>query len=500
MILLPVINSGSRISGKISQPQDESRVENDSSCFLEIMKTGKIQPNSERTLPVPLDISSAKLDDNHIKVLFESHQQFTDEKITSLDEIHEVINLDSAMIQSDDESQAQNQTEEVINLDSAVVKSDDELQSNEISTHHSPFMDDNIHIPQMHNHQSNSLELNTITPPTPFSSPNFGSDKAEDNLADKAQYDPSELSHPTENQIAQTNDTASLEILSQNLWLLQQSKQPIEKNKSTDSDFWVSDEVDPNYILSNEVISNQSFSNVTNFTKDRSLIHPESIALEEKQAINDPVFWEKIDNISRHQSDETMTIQPENISEKMVESIATEIKDGHIEEISGISPFAKNIMLDLQESYHIRNSARIEKNIIELPEQIKIELTQAIEKGDSKITIALSPIELGKVDIEIKITDNLIESIDIHAGKIETLELLQADVKQIEKIIQEITKSDETSLSFNLRDDSQNRQSKHQQDHEIIPLEQATNFKQVSLNYINGHVNYSKTGGLDIII
>jgi hypothetical protein len=93
-------------------------------------------------------------------------------------------------------------------------------------------------------------------------------------------------------------------------------------------------------------------------------------------------------------------------------------------------------------------------------EQVKINVERAIKDGDSKITVQLKPATLGQVDINLQINDQGTAHILISVEKAETLELLQKDVKNLEKTLAEVgIKTDTSTLNFSLRDERNHQQN-----------------------------------------
>lgn len=96
-------------------------------------------------------------------------------------------------------------------------------------------------------------------------------------------------------------------------------------------------------------------------------------------------------------------------------------------------------------------------------EQISVVLKQHVAKdGDSRITINLHPSELGSVDVDITISGGLIKKIEFSASR-DTLAILTKDSGILEQALRAVTKGDDASLSFNLKDGdpNQNAQKKH---------------------------------------
>ncbi|MDF1791362.1 MAG: flagellar hook-length control protein FliK [Thalassobaculaceae bacterium] len=85
-------------------------------------------------------------------------------------------------------------------------------------------------------------------------------------------------------------------------------------------------------------------------------------------------------------------------------------------------------------------------------DQVAVKLSSTAKEGGGKVTIRLSPEELGKVDIKMEISkDGLVRAV-VSADRPETLELLQKDAKGLERALQNAgLQTDGESLEFDLR-------------------------------------------------
>jgi flagellar hook-length control protein FliK len=85
-------------------------------------------------------------------------------------------------------------------------------------------------------------------------------------------------------------------------------------------------------------------------------------------------------------------------------------------------------------------------------DQVAMKLSTTAKDGGGKVTLRLTPEELGKVDIKMEISkDGLVRAV-VAAERPETLELLQRDAKGLEKALQDAgLRTDGESLEFDLR-------------------------------------------------
>jgi flagellar hook-length control protein FliK len=98
--------------------------------------------------------------------------------------------------------------------------------------------------------------------------------------------------------------------------------------------------------------------------------------------------------------------------------------------------------------------------------QVSVQLSKAIQNGDNKIKIQLRPQELGRVEVKLEIANDGRAKAMIIAERSETLDILQKDVRVLERALQDAgLKTDQNSLSFDLhgrKDNSDTRQANSQ--------------------------------------
>jgi hypothetical protein len=96
-------------------------------------------------------------------------------------------------------------------------------------------------------------------------------------------------------------------------------------------------------------------------------------------------------------------------------------------------------------------------------EQVVVAVRSAISQGKGQIILSMYPENLGVVDVRIEFNDlKEVSSIKIYAEKQETLQLLQRDSENLLDSLKIVIKSDDASLSFNLRD-GQNEQARYEE-------------------------------------
>jgi flagellar hook-length control protein FliK len=94
--------------------------------------------------------------------------------------------------------------------------------------------------------------------------------------------------------------------------------------------------------------------------------------------------------------------------------------------------------------------------------QVAVHVAKAVSEGNDRITIKLSPADLGRIDVRLDIgTDGRIQAV-FAADKPGTVEMLQRDARELERSLQDAgLRADSGSLSFNLRGEQQ-----QQRDHD----------------------------------
>lgn len=88
-------------------------------------------------------------------------------------------------------------------------------------------------------------------------------------------------------------------------------------------------------------------------------------------------------------------------------------------------------------------------------EQIAINIQKAVAQGKDAVTIQLRPEELGRIDVRMEVGKDGQVTAQIRADRPETLELLQRDVRGLERALQDAgLRADSGALSFGLRGDN----------------------------------------------
>jgi hypothetical protein len=99
--------------------------------------------------------------------------------------------------------------------------------------------------------------------------------------------------------------------------------------------------------------------------------------------------------------------------------------------------------------------AQLKANLQNLPphEQIAVQIKDAMQNGNSRLTVALHPVELGRVEVKLDIDKDKNVTATIVVDRPATLDLLRNDAKALERALQDAgLQTDSGSLSFNLRD------------------------------------------------
>ncbi len=90
-------------------------------------------------------------------------------------------------------------------------------------------------------------------------------------------------------------------------------------------------------------------------------------------------------------------------------------------------------------------------------EQVAVQLNRAVANGQSRLSMRLHPADLGRIDVKLDMNDDGSVRATLSVEKPETLDLMQRDVRSLEKALNDAgLKTDDGSLSFNLGDQGDN--------------------------------------------
>ena len=98
---------------------------------------------------------------------------------------------------------------------------------------------------------------------------------------------------------------------------------------------------------------------------------------------------------------------------------------------------------------------QLRQNLQNLPahEQIAVQIKNAMQNGNSRLTVALHPVELGRVEVKLDIDKDKNVTATIVVDRPATLDMLRNDAKALERALQDAgLQTGNGSLSFNLRD------------------------------------------------
>jgi hypothetical protein len=204
------------------------------------------------------------------------------------------------------------------------------------------------------------------------------------------------------------------------------------------------------------------------------------------------VYFEELLSTSNENKD------PNRTDTELVLTEAVSQESG--EEIIPENNFASKLKSDIQkidDKVEFKNNAS--KTSVPI-EHIHIEIDKAIKTGNSEIKIALNPEKLGVIDVKISISENGTYSFDIVAENKDTLELLLHEVRNLENQIKEVTKSENSSFSFNLKDENNHKQRQQQEILELS-LDENEEKETYSANYAYGFHNKAEVSGrIDISV
>jgi len=84
-----------------------------------------------------------------------------------------------------------------------------------------------------------------------------------------------------------------------------------------------------------------------------------------------------------------------------------------------------------------------------LNEQISVKIQKAVSQGIDRIRIQLKPAELGRLDIQLEVSQDGRVAAIVNADRPETLEMLRRDARGLQQALQEAgLQMDSTNLSF----------------------------------------------------
>lgn len=143
-------------------------------------------------------------------------------------------------------------------------------------------------------------------------------------------------------------------------------------------------------------------------------------------------------------------------------------------------------------------------------EQVALQIKKAISAGIDKINIKLNPAHLGKVEVRMEIARDGQLSATVLADRPETLELLQRDIRGLERALQDGgLKTDSQSFNFSLKDQAQqqiadqnkNKDSQNTNTQEHDEQNDDQNQEQMHDKYTGSYgSNLANNGGIDIRI
>ncbi|HCF16517.1 MAG TPA: flagellar hook-length control protein FliK, partial [Rhodospirillum rubrum] len=99
-------------------------------------------------------------------------------------------------------------------------------------------------------------------------------------------------------------------------------------------------------------------------------------------------------------------------------------------------------------------SARTPTQAEKVVDQVKVTLGKALDRGIDRISVQLTPKELGRIEVKMEVSKDGQVSATIVADRPETLDMLRNDARGLERALQDAgLKADSGSLAFNLRGD-----------------------------------------------
>ncbi len=96
-------------------------------------------------------------------------------------------------------------------------------------------------------------------------------------------------------------------------------------------------------------------------------------------------------------------------------------------------------------------------------DQIKVNITKAAKAGLDRVTIQLKPVELGRIEIKLEMSEDHKVRVTVTADTKDTLSLLQTDSRTLERTLNDAgLRTDANNLHFNLRSESDTQSAEGQ--------------------------------------
>lgn len=123
----------------------------------------------------------------------------------------------------------------------------------------------------------------------------------------------------------------------------------------------------------------------------------------------------------------------------------------------GFNAFAGNGAGQAQQAQQTQSPASAERPAAtanQVIDQIKVNITKAAKAGLDRVTIQLKPVELGRIEIKLEMSEDHKVRVTVTADNKDTLALLQTDARALERTLNDAgLRTDANNLHFNLRGD-----------------------------------------------
>ncbi|MGE3333863.1 MAG: flagellar hook-length control protein FliK [Rhodospirillaceae bacterium] len=108
-----------------------------------------------------------------------------------------------------------------------------------------------------------------------------------------------------------------------------------------------------------------------------------------------------------------------------------------------------------QQAAHANPTDRPAATAQQVIDQIKVNITKAAKAGLDRVTINLKPVELGRIEIKLEMSEDHKVRVTVTADNKDTLNLLQTDSRTLERTLNDAgLRTDANNLSFNLRSET----------------------------------------------
>ncbi|MGH6947747.1 MAG: flagellar hook-length control protein FliK [Kiloniellales bacterium] len=147
----------------------------------------------------------------------------------------------------------------------------------------------------------------------------------------------------------------------------------------------------------------------------------------------------------------------------------------------GHSPIAASGFVQALERAQPHANLGLAASGLDPSEQIAVQVQRALGAGSDRISIHLHPAELGRIEVKLDMSGDNTLRVAVSVDKPETLDLLQRDARSLDRALQDAgIKTDSGSLSFDLRQQADNRHLGRHQPAQTLAFDSPDNDRERS--------------------